>query len=126
MELKSYFETANGFGVLATANASGLVNAAVYSRPHVMDDGSIAIIMNDRATHENVKANPNALYLFHESGGGYRGKRLTLRMLREEQDTELLQELCHRCHPEEMGPKKPRFLVYFEVVDARPLIGSGE
>jgi hypothetical protein len=40
MPLKEYFEKAKGYGVLATADAAGEVNAAVFARPHVMDDGN--------------------------------------------------------------------------------------
>ena len=63
-ELKAYFENTKGFGVLSTANADGVVNAAVYSRPHVMDDGSIAVVMNDRLSHKNVLATKKAHFLF--------------------------------------------------------------
>ncbi|HPI23199.1 MAG TPA: pyridoxamine 5'-phosphate oxidase family protein, partial [Spirochaetota bacterium] len=45
MDLKDYFETRQGTGVLATADAQGNVDAALYSRPHVMDDGTVAFIM---------------------------------------------------------------------------------
>jgi hypothetical protein len=126
MGLKDYFENTKGLGVLSTAGASGEVNAAVYSRPHVMEDGSLAVIMNQRLSHKNVQENPKAHYLFREEGPGYKGKRLTLTMLRQEQDTELLQELCRRCYPEELsGESKTRFLVFFRVDRELPLIGSG-
>ena len=38
MNLHDYFENTTGTGVLATADSSGNVNAAIYARPHVMDD----------------------------------------------------------------------------------------
>ena len=36
--LKEYFDKAKGYGVLATADAAGKVNMAVYARPHVLDE----------------------------------------------------------------------------------------
>jgi hypothetical protein len=42
MSLKAYFEDKKGIGVLSTASAGGKVNSAIYSRPHVMEDGSIS------------------------------------------------------------------------------------
>jgi hypothetical protein len=33
MSLKDYFDNAKGYGVLATADAAGKVNTAIYSRP---------------------------------------------------------------------------------------------
>ena len=36
--LSEYFEKTKGTGILATADAEGHVNVAVYARPHVPDD----------------------------------------------------------------------------------------
>ncbi len=126
MNLKDYFESTNGFGVLSTADGQGKVDAAVYSRPHVMNDGTIASIMGDRLTHENLKTNPHAVYLFLEEGKGYQGKRLFLTKIREEQDTELINEICRRCYPTELQVKEPRFLVVFKVDKELPLVGAGD
>lgn len=38
MDLKEYFTSTNGLGVLSTADEKGKVNAAVYSKPEVIDD----------------------------------------------------------------------------------------
>ena len=51
MDIKDYFENAEGNGILSTADGKGKVDAAIYSRPHFMDDGTIALIMRDRLTH---------------------------------------------------------------------------
>ncbi len=124
MDLREYFENTKGFGVLATSDGEGKVDAAVYARPHFMDDGSIAMIMRDRLTHHNLQSNPHAAYLFHEDSPGYKGKRLFLTKLREEQDTELLQSLRRREYVDERDEN--RFLVFFQIDKELPLIGSGE
>ena len=124
MNLREYFENTKGFGVLATSDGDGKVDAAVYARPHFMDDGSIAMIMRDRLTHHNLQSNPHAAYLFHEDSPGYKGKRLFLTKLREEQDTELLQSLRRREYIDERDEN--RFLVFFQIDKELPLIGSGE
>ena len=36
MKLSEYFEKTQGIGVLATTDASGQVNQAIYSRPHFL------------------------------------------------------------------------------------------
>lgn len=127
MDLMDYFEKTEGLGVLSTADAEGKVNAAVYSRPHVADGGTLAFIMPDRLTHHNLKSNPHAAYLFRESGPGYRGKRLYLTKIREETDTELVESLRRKVYPaeaeEKMGPKS---IVFFKVDRELPLIGTGE
>ncbi len=125
MDLKEYFENTKGFGVLSTSDDQGKVDAAVYSRPHVMEDGTIASIMGDRLTHKNLQTNPHAVYLFLEEGTGYRGKRLFLTKIREEQDSELIAELCRRCYPSDLQVKDPRFLVVFRIDEELPLIGAG-
>ena len=123
MELKKYFEDNRGVGVLATADGDGKVDAAVYARPHVMDDGTIAMIMRDRLSHHNLQTNPHAAYLFHEEGPGYRGKRLFLTKIQEEKDSELLNSLRRRQSPHKQDEAK--ILVFFKVDQELPLIGSG-
>ncbi len=125
-ELKEYFENITGHGVLATANTHGLLNQAVFARPHIMEDGTAAFIMPHRLTHKNLQENPHAAYLFMERGPGYQGKRFYLTKVREEQDTELLYSLRRRTYPEEKEKQEgPRFLVFFRVDKILPLIGSG-
>lgn len=125
MDIREYFESKTGTGVLATADAQGRVDAAIYARPHVMDDGQVAFIMANRLSHANLEHNPHAVYLFKEDGKGYRGTRLFLTKVREEQDTALLKSLRRRkYHPEEEEAMKPLYLVFFEVDEQLPLVGS--
>ena len=123
MDLKEYFENAKGFGILASADGDGKVGAAVYARPHVMEDGTIAMIMRDRLTHHNLQSNPHAAYLFHEDGPGYKGKRLILTKIREEKDTDLLKSLQRRQYLDKN--EEAKFLVFFKVNLELPLIGNG-
>jgi hypothetical protein len=124
MDLKDYFENTQGRGVLATADSEGKVDAAVYARPHVMDEETVAFIMRDRLTHHNLQSNPYAAYLFMESGERFVGKRLFLSKTQEEQDTDLARQLRRRTYPDDK--KGPLFLVFFRVDKVLPLIGPGE
>jgi hypothetical protein len=123
MTLKEYFEDKKGTGVLATADSTGKVDAAIYSRPHFMDDGSMAFIMRDRLTHHNLQSNPNATFLFIEKGPGYEGKRLFLKKVHEAQDPELIAKIKRRKYTED--DEEPKFLVYFKLEKELPLIGGG-
>jgi len=126
MSLKQYFETASGTGVLSTADAGGKVDAAIYSTPHVMDDGSVAFIMRERLTHENLRSNPFAAYLFLEEAPGHKGIRLFLKKTREDDNAELIATMTRRnLKPELDAQKGPKHLVYFAVEKVLPLIGSG-
>jgi len=124
MELKHYFEKAKGVGVLATADAEGKVDAAIYARPHFMEDGTLAMIMRDRLTHHNLQSNPHATFLFMEDGPGYKGKRLFMTKVREEKDTELLYSLRRRQYPNDK--EEAKFLVFFKLDKELPLIGAGK
>lgn len=126
MELKEYFETVKGTGVLATADSSGKVDVAIYGRPHVMEDGTVAFIMADHLSHENLQSNRQAAYLFVEAGEGYEGKRLYLTKVKEEADPQRIAALRRRttpasCHPSE---GEQRFLVHFRLGRVRPLVGD--
>ncbi|MGD8352416.1 MAG: pyridoxamine 5'-phosphate oxidase family protein [Nitrospirota bacterium] len=126
MNLKEYFEKTPGTGIMATADGEGKVDVAVYSRPHVMEDGTLAFVMRDRLTRHNLKSNPHAAYMFIEDSPGYQGKRLLLRKVRELDDDPLVQKLTRRSlTPEEDAAKGPKFLVVFEVARELPLIGGG-
>lgn len=125
MNLKDYFEQTRGTGVLSTADGEGRVDAAIYARPHVMEDDTVAFIMRDRLTHENLQQNPYAAYLFIERSGGYKGLRLYLEKDREETDRELIDTLSRRClSPEENAARGPRYLVRFKVDMIRELVGG--
>jgi hypothetical protein len=122
MDLKEYFENTKGKGVLATADGDGKVDAAIYARPHFMEDGTLAVIMRDRLSHHNLQSNPHATFLFMEEGPGYKGKRLFMTKVREEKDSELLYSLRRRQYPND---EESKFLVFFKLDKELPLVGAG-
>jgi hypothetical protein len=125
MDLQDYFDKAKGTGVLATADKDGKVDLAVYAKPHVMDKETVAFIMADRLTHHNLQSNPHAAYLFKEEGPGYKGTRLFLIKVKEEQDSDLLYSIRSKRYASEKEEGKPRFLVFFKVDKVLPLVGAG-
>jgi len=124
MNISEYFEKAKGRGILATADSEGKVDIAVYASPHVMDDETVAFIMRDRLTHSNLQSNPHAAYLFMEDGPGYKGVRLFLSKIREEQDSVLLLSIRRKDYQETEEQRGPLFLVIFKVEKVLPLIGA--
>jgi len=123
MNLGEYFDNASGHGILATADANGKVDAAMYARPYFVDDKTALFIMAERLTHENLKTNPWATYLFIESRQGYSGKRLYLKKSKEEQNAELLSAICRKCDYSHYDVGN-RYIVYFNVENVLPLIGD--
>ncbi|MBD3183000.1 pyridoxamine 5'-phosphate oxidase family protein [Candidatus Poribacteria bacterium] len=120
MNLKEYFENTQGLGIIASADAEGKVDTAVYSKPIVMDNDTIAFIMADNLTHSNVKVNPYTSYMFIEDTSGYKGKRLYLKMTKEETDPEIIDKYLDDKRYKSIS----KFLVYFHVDNIRPLVGD--
>lgn len=125
MNMKDYFETTKGMGVLSTADDQGQVNAAIYARPHVLEDGNLAFVMRDRLSHHNLQSNPKAAYLFLEEGPGYKGLRFHMTKVQEESGTKRVKEICRRCRIDDK-PDTVRFMVTFTVDKELPLIGPDE
>jgi L-2-hydroxyglutarate oxidase LhgO len=125
MELDRYFEEVKGVGILATADKNGRVNAAIYGRPHFFDDDTVAFIAAEKLTHVNLLFNPHAVYLFKEADK-YESKRLYLTKIREEKDSQLIEEIRRRKYKETEGQYKtgPKYLVYFKLDKVLPLIGD--
>ncbi len=125
MSLSDYFENVQGLGILATADSDGMVDLAIYARPHVIDETTIAFVMRERLSHQNLKSNPNAAYMFVEQGEGYVGKRLYLTKTREETNTSLIEEFRRR-QPEicAADDDSNKYLVFLQINDVRALVGD--
>jgi len=125
MNLQEYFDNTTGKGVLATADGNGKVDAAVYSTPNIIDNKTVAFVMRQRLTHNNLQSNPYAAYLFVEDAPHYKGVRLFLKKIREEQDSPRIDAMKKRHLSEEQDKALgPKFLVYFTVENVLPLIGG--
>lgn len=124
MKIADYFGSARGHGILATAGSDGRVDAAIYARPHVMDEHTVAFVMADRLTHHNLQSNPHAAYLFMEEGDHYTGKRLFLTKIREDTDKETLDSVRRKSYPELEDEQE--FLVSFKVDQVLPLVAPME
>jgi hypothetical protein len=125
MDLKQYFEQNKGLGILATADSQGNVDAAIYARPHVIDENTVAFIMRDHLTYHNLQSNPHACYLFREETAGYTGKRIYLTKKAEDDNIELIESLSRRQNkPHSEYDESKRTLVYFTIDRIRHLVGD--
>jgi hypothetical protein len=124
MNLDEYFEKTEGLGVLATADAQGNADAAIYARPHVMDEGTVAFIMADGLSYRNLSGNPKAAYLFVEKGQGYKGKRLYLTKTGEQTDQQVVESMRRRQRKDYQVDKGESRVVYFKLEKIRALVGD--
>jgi hypothetical protein len=125
MDLKAYFEQTKGMGVLATADSEGNVDLAIYGRPHVIDENTIAFIMRQRLSFENLQSNPKAAYIFVEKTEGYRGKRLYLTKINQQSDPEIIEQFRRGHHGSSSKEDAPKVhMVTFTIDRKRPLVGD--
>ena len=125
MSLSYYFEHTQGIGILATADSDGMLDLAIYAKPHVIDEKTIAFVMKERLSHINLKSNPHAAYMFIEKGEEYTGKRLYLTKLREETNTSVV-EMFRQKQPEIFAADDDsnKYLVQFQIDEIWPLVGD--
>ncbi len=113
-----------GKGVIATASAACVVNTAVYARPHIIDEETLAWGMTDSRSYANLRQNPHASYLYLAPVSGFSGWRLTLELIRIE-DTGALLETIRKSTREIVGAEaaaQVKHVGYFRVTEIRPLI----
>jgi hypothetical protein len=123
MNQSDYFENTEGTGVLGTADSKGNVDLAIYARPHIIDEQTVAFIMNERLSYKNLISNPKAAYLFLKNAPGYNGKRLYLTKVKEEQDKGLIDSM-RRKSEKHREVDSNKHLVIFKVDRVRPLVGE--
>ena len=127
MKLRDYLEAKKGIGILSTADSEGKLTTAIYSKPHILENSTIAFIMRERLSYHNLQTNPHAAFMFIEENAGYQGIRLFLKKLREDNDPDLIKQMTRRhLTPEEDKQKGPKHLVLFTVDMILPLIGDGK
>lgn len=113
-----------GRGVIATADARGVPNTAIYASPHVLDSSTVAWGMTDGRTHRNLVENPNAAFLYFSPGSVDRGVRLTLELKEIRESDPILNRIRERTR-EAVSPEAGdsiRYVAYFRVVEVRPLV----
>ncbi|GAB7027126.1 pyridoxamine 5'-phosphate oxidase family protein [Geotalea toluenoxydans] len=113
-----------GRGVIATADASGQVNTAVYAIPHVIDEETVAWGMTPGRTYDNLLANPNASYLYLAPSRGGTGWRLTLQLKDFQDSGQMLDEIrehTSRIVSTQAG-EAVRYVARFKVTEIRPLV----
>ncbi len=132
MNLDNYFAMAKGIGVLATADEEGKVDLALYSKPLVIDKDTVAFVMREKHSHQNLKSNLSAAYMFIDNIAKNAGIRLFLTKTREETNqtvvAQMIKEQPQIAPPEDTGNK---YLVFFNVDktialagDTEPILGS--
>jgi len=122
MGLEEIFDI-EGRGIMATADASGKLNVAVYARPHFIDDDTVAWGMIEGRTWRNLTENGKAAYLFM-SIVGFEGVRLGLELKEMREAGDLLDVIKEHTaaivNPQAAAAVK--HVAYFRITEIRALI----
>ena len=113
-----------GRGVIGTADANGVVNLAVFAIPHVIDEQTLAWGFSEGRSIANLRQNPHASYLYLAPSRGYSGWRLTLTMIEEAGEGELLAAIKERT-AHVVSPEASAMVTraaHFRVDEVRPLM----
>ncbi len=121
MDLKNFFESSSGVGVLSTADGGGQVNSALFARPHIEKDKALFLTVERKNLH-NLRQNPYAYYLFKVDGEGYEGVRLALKLDRIEEDSGRIDALRRN----DIRRDIKTYLLEFSIIEQLPLVGSGD
>ena len=120
---KNYFDQKNGRGFLATADSSGSVNIAVYSRPHVLEDGRWAFIVANHRSLKFLKENPKAAFAFESEY--LQGFRFYLDMSDLLEEGQLYEKVISESRkPKELGDDSDSVVAVFTLIETRPLVGN--
>ncbi len=123
MNMRDFFAQ-DGVGVFSTSGRDGSVNAAVYARPHIVDEATVAWGMTDGRTFANMRENPQASYIFRTGSHGYSGVRLTLKLLHIEDEGQMLATIREKTASivSPAAAQAVRHVAYFTVVEIRSLV----
>ncbi len=121
MALQEYFKITKGTGILSTADDKGQLEVTVYPlRPHLLDDETMLLVMENNVALQNLKANPRAVFTFLVAGNRLEGKKLIIDM------TDLKKEVgvgfSMRGKKLQSRETLERFLVYFKIEQELPLV----
>lgn len=131
-ELMDYFNKQPRLGTLSTADKAGKVNSAYFGSPRMVDEKTIIMGSGKNRTLENLRENPNAVFLIMEPGQSvtqWKGVRLYVTMKDCETSGPKLDEI-RAVVAEKAGQETARKMIHaaltFEVQEIRPLADFGQ
>lgn len=112
----------SGVGVMSTSSSDGRVTSAVYARPHVIDETTLVWGMTDKRTYQNLSRNRHAAFLFKTADPGFNGVRLSLELLKTEEEGDLLDTIRKSAETVAGNGISITHAAWFKVTEMRSLI----
>jgi hypothetical protein len=130
MERKQLMEQFNKqprLGSLATSDADGAVNNAVFSAMRMVDENTVMLAIGDNRSYANLRVNPRAAFIFFEPAQNafdWQGARLYLRVASIAESGPVLEHMTTMVR-RAVGDKAAdnvKAAVTFKIEEVRPLI----
>lgn len=128
--VKEFFATRERTNVLATTGKDCKVNVAAFGSPTLLDDSTVAMMLGENRTWQNLKENGKAALLVILHGGtgmGMKGCRLYL-SFREAHDSGEKFDAMITPIRERIGKGADilKHYVEFDITEARPILDFGQ
>jgi hypothetical protein len=126
-KLMEMFNRKTRIGVLATSNAQGDVNTAVFGSPRMIDENTVIMAIGNNRSFKYLQENPKASFIVVEPGDSPRewnGARVYLEMSGFERYGELLDSFRNKIRDAagEDSANAINAAIRFRILDVRPLI----
>ena len=130
-KLMEYFNKQPRLGTLSTSDKNGIVNAAYFGSPRMVDEQTIFMGIGNNRTFANLQDNPNAVFMVMEPGQSimdWKGVRIYVAMTECQTSGEKLDQMRETIakHAGENASKMIHAVVTFEVEEIRPLADFGQ
>lgn len=129
-QVMEMFNRENRIGALATSNATGDVNVAVFGSPRMIDEDTVIMAIGDNRSFKYLQENPKASFIVIEPGEAptsWKGIRLYLTVDSFERYGEVLDSFRENIRKVagDRSADAIQAAIRFKVVDIRPLISAG-
>ena len=130
-KLMEYFNRQPRMGCMSTSGKDGKVNVACFGSPRMIDDKTVVMAVRKNRTLDNLRQNPNAVFMIMEPGKTsreWKGVRVYLRMKGYETSGENLEKARVQAAKAagEEAAKALYAVVTFQVEEVRPIIDTGQ
>ena len=130
-KLMDYFNKQPRLGCLSTSGKDGKVNVACFGSPRMVDEKMVVMALRKNRTFDNLKENPNAVFMIMEPGktsAEWKGIRVYLKLKEYQTSGEKLEKARTQTAKAvgEEAAKAVHAAVTFEIEDVRPVVDLGQ
>jgi hypothetical protein len=130
-KLMEYFNKQPRLGCMSTSGKDGKVNVACFGSPRMVDEKTVVMALRKNRTFDNLKENPNAVFMIMEPGktsSEWKGVRVYLKMKGYDTSGEKLEKARAQTAKAvgEEAAKSIHVAVTFEIQEVRPIVDLGQ